>query len=64
MLVLYPHILIYSEQPTNADQIKESEASPKLLSKFNDTKEWNKITQIIDTFGSDIGKSADDCNSK
>jgi len=36
--------------------IVEEEAQPMSLSSFDEGEEWNKISQIIDSFGADIGQ--------
>ena len=34
---------------------EKSQSSLSILSPFDETEEWNKISQIIDSFGADIG---------
>jgi len=49
---------------------EEEQSQPMSLSSFDEGEEWNKINQIIDSFGADIGhekeeegeESSPDCN--
>jgi hypothetical protein len=45
-----------TEETRSETNRNSSESQLSILSPFDEKEEWNKISQIIDSFGDDIGK--------